>query len=136
MGSARRLWAAGVALLVAMLVLLLGLPLFVLATGTSAAPATGTANGAIPARVLRAYRAVDGWCPGLRWQLVAGLGFEESGHGTSGGAAAGPETWEVTPPIFGIPLDGSPGIPALPIREGLRGFGAAPRGPRKDGRTQ
>jgi murein DD-endopeptidase MepM/ murein hydrolase activator NlpD len=77
----------------------------------------------IPDRVLRAYRAADGWCTGLRWQLLAGIGSIESGHGTSGGATAELESGEVTPHIFGIPLDGSPGIEQLPIGKWLGWFG-------------
>ncbi|MEA2828496.1 MAG: hypothetical protein QOG43_2935 [Actinomycetota bacterium] len=77
----------------------------------------------IPDRVLRAYRAADGWCMGLRWQVLAGIGSIESGHGTSGGATADPESGEVAPYIFGMPLDGSPGIEQLPIGKWLGWFG-------------
>src|SRR5262245_34670714 len=93
---------------VAMLCIVLGIPPFAMTTSSAAKPGGSVAG--IPDRVLRAYRAVDGWCPGLRWQLVAGIGWIESGHGTTGGATADPETGEVVPHIFGIPLDGSPGI--------------------------
>lgn len=60
----------------------------------------------IPAVVLAAYQRSDGACPGLRWQLLAGIGMIESGHGTTGGAAADP-SGRVAPPILGPPLDGS-----------------------------
>jgi len=108
---------------VAVLCIVLGVPLF--AIGTSSAAKPGGSVAGIPDRVLRAYRAVDGWCPGLRWQLLAGIGSIESGHGTSGGAGADPETGEVVPHIFGIPLDGSPGIEELPIGKWFGWFGLA-----------
>jgi len=106
---------------VAVLCLVLGIPLFVVATSSAAKP--GGAVAGIPDRVLRAYQAVDRWCPELRWQLLAGIGSIESGHGTSGGASADPEIGEVVPHIFGIPLDGSPGIEQLPIAKWLGWFG-------------
>jgi len=106
---------------VAVLCIVLGIPLFAITTSSAAKPG-GSVDG-IPDRVLRAYRAADGWCPGLRWQLLAGIGSIESGHGTSGGASANPETGEVVPHIFGIPLDGSPGIEELPIGKWLGWFG-------------
>jgi len=108
---------------VAVLCIVLGIPLFAITTSSAAKPGGSVAG--VPDRVLRAYRAVDGWCPGLRWQLVAGIGSIESGHGTSGGASADPETGEVVPHIFGIPLDGSPGIEELPIGRWLGWFGLA-----------
>lgn len=92
---------------------------------TSSAAKPGSPVAGIPDRVLLAYRAVDGWCTGLRWQLLAGIGSIESGHGTSGGAGADTETGEVAPHIFGIPLDGSPGIERLPIGKWLGWFGLA-----------
>ncbi len=117
----RRGLMAAAAVPVAVLCIVLGIPFFVVATSNAAKP--GGAVAGIPDRVLRAYRAVDGWCPGLRWQLLAGIGSIESGHGTSGGASADPETGEVVPHIFGIPLDGSPGIEQLPIGKWLGWFG-------------
>lgn len=123
MGGRRTGAVAIAAAPVAVVGILLGLPLFALPM-SNASPPGGSVAG-IPDRVLRAYRAVDGWCPGLRWQLVAGVGSVESGHGTSGGATSDPETGEVTPHIFGIPLDGSPGIQALPIGNWLGWYGLA-----------
>jgi len=109
---------------VAVLCIVLGIPLFAVTTSSSAARPTGHVAG-IADRVLSAYRAVDGWCTGLRWQLLAGIGSIESGHGTSGGASADPDSGEVIPHIFGIPLDGSPGIEQLPIGKWLGWFGLA-----------
>ena len=106
---------------VAVVCLVLALPLVLLPASTGAAP-TSTVYG-IADRVLAAYRAADGWCPGLRWQVLAGIGSVESGHGSSGGSAADPATGEVAPPIFGPPLDGSPGVMRLPVGRWLGWFG-------------
>lgn len=103
--------------------IVLGVPLITVTTSSAAKPGGPVAG--IPDRVLLAYRAVDGWCTGLRWQLLAGIGSIESGHGNSGGASANTETGEVAPHIFGIPLDGSPGIEQLPIGRWLGWFGLA-----------
>ncbi len=106
---------------VAVVCLVLALPLLLL-PGSSGATSPGAVEG-IPARVLAAYRAADGWCPGLRWQLLAGIGSVESGHGTSGGSSAHDATGEVAPAILGPPLDGSPGVLRLPIGRWLGWFG-------------
>jgi hypothetical protein len=106
---------------VTLICIVLGVPLSVVGTSSAARPSGPVAG--IPDRVLRAYRAADGWCMGLRWQLLAGIGSIESGHATSGGATTDPESGEVVPHIFGIPLDGSPGIEQLPIGKWLGSFG-------------
>lgn len=77
----------------------------------------------IPERALSSYKEAGGWCEGLRWELLAGIGWIESGHGTSGGATVDPESGESTPWIFGPPLDGSPGVLALPIGPWLDWWG-------------
>lgn len=123
MSSTRRLCVAGASLALAVLCLVLGVPLLALSTPGAARP-TGAIAG-IATRVLSAYQAGDGWCQGLRWQLLAGVGAVESGHGTSGGATVDPQSGEVTPWIFGVPLDGSPGIQRLPIGGWLGWFGLA-----------
>lgn len=82
--------------------------------GGGPAPPLGSWAG-IPPRALEAYQATDGWCTGLRWELVAAIGQVESGHGSFGGAQLDPETGESIPWIFGPPLDGSEGVKALPI---------------------
>jgi membrane-bound lytic murein transglycosylase B len=46
---------------------------------------------------------------GIGWTTVAAIGYVESRHGSHGGAQIGPDG-EVSPPIRGIPLDGSPGV--------------------------
>ena len=117
MSSSRHHAAAITLVPAAVLGIVLSIPL--LAISTSSAERPGGSVSGIPDRVLLAYRAVDGWCQGLRWQLIAGVGAAESGHGTAGGAAADLVTGEVVPHIFGIPLDGSPGIEQLPIGKWL-----------------
>ena len=105
---------------------LLALPLLVLVAGAGGGGDSGSGSSdpsGIPPRVLAAYQVTDGWCPGLRWQLLAGIGEVESGHGSHRGASADPVTGEVTPPILGIPLDGRPGVRALPIGRWLGWFG-------------
>lgn len=103
------------------LLLLFGLLMLPLlgATGGGALPAT---VAGIPDRALAAYQATDRWCDGLRWELVAAIGFVESGHGTTGGAAID-ESGEANPWIFGPPLDGSPGVRALAIGDWLDWWG-------------
>lgn len=101
---------------------LLAVP-FMGASGGSALPPTALAG--IDPTALAAYQAADGWCHGLRWELLAGIGHVESGHGTTGGAAIDPDTGEATPWIFGPPLDGSPGVLALPIGRWLDWWGLA-----------
>lgn len=50
----------------------------------------------------------------LRWNTLAGLGQVETRHGTYSGKIFGgskiDDTGDVTPPIIGVPLDGSPGF--------------------------
>lgn len=92
-------------------------------TGGSALPPLPSTWSGIPTRVLTAYQATDGWCDGLRWQLVAAIGQVESGHGTSGGAKAEGTTGEVTPWIFGPPLNGSNNTQRIPIGDRLGWWG-------------
>lgn len=93
------------------------------AIATSAAPPAAVAG--IPPRVLTAYEAAGGWCEGLRWELLAGVGWVESRHGTSGGATADPGTGEVRPWIFGPPLDGSDGVESHTVGAWLGRWGLA-----------
>lgn len=69
-------------------------------------PTSPTGGAGIAPVVLAAYQRAAATCPGLRWELLAGIGQVESGHGTSGGATVGPDG-VVAPPILGPPLDGS-----------------------------
>ena len=93
------------------------LPLLAVGSGAALPPLEPPAwvRGEIPARVLEAYLAADGRCEGLRWQLLAGIGWVESQHGTAGGASTSEASGEVAPHILGPPLDGSPGRQALPV---------------------
>lgn len=121
MASGGKLCAAGATGFVAVVATTLALP-FLALMGSAGSDTTGAVGG-IPSRVLQSYRAVDGWCPGLRWQLVAAVGAIESGHASSGGATVDQESGAVSPPIFGVALDGSPGVRALPIGSRLGWFG-------------
>jgi hypothetical protein len=69
-------------------------------------PATTAGATGIPTVVLAAYQRSAATCPGLRWELLAGIGQVESGHGTAGGATVAPDGI-VSPPILGPPLDGA-----------------------------
>ena len=122
-GRSRRWWIALGLPPVAVMGLVLCIPFVLSAASTGGASKAGA--GGVPERVLAAYRAVDGWCAGLRWQLIAGIGFVESGHGTSGGSVADPATGEVAPPIFGPPLDGEAGVMRLPVGQWLGWSGLA-----------
>lgn len=83
------------------------------ASGSGTLPTTPIDD--IPERVLEAYRGADGWCEGMRWELIAGIGWVESKHGTSSGTAVEADSGEVRPWIFGPSLDGSPGVRRLPV---------------------
>lgn len=81
-----------------------GIPL---AFAPSDLPPAAPASGAdIAPVILAAYQRAADTCRGLRWELLAGIGQVESGHGTSGGATAAPDG-TVAPPILGPPLDGT-----------------------------
>lgn len=68
----------------------------------------------IDPRVLTAYESADQWCEGLRWELLAGIGWVESRHASAGGATVDQTTGLVTPSILGPALDGTSGRAALP----------------------
>ncbi|RKT52515.1 lytic transglycosylase domain-containing protein [Saccharothrix australiensis] len=77
----------------------------------------------IPARALRAYAIAElvtrSTQPGCRvsWATLAGIGRVESHHGTIGGRKLG-EDGRPSKPIIGIPLDGGPGVKAIPDTDG------------------
>lgn len=107
MGAVRKVLAA----IVAFIALAAVLPLLaVAAAGTTSDAVLPTGSDA---RAFSAYRHNDRACPELRWQLLAGIGWIESGHGTSGGATVDSETGAVQPPILGPPLDGTHGAAVL-----------------------
>jgi hypothetical protein len=80
-------------------------------------PGPDTADLALPARVLQAYRSAassvrrsDAGCH-LSWPLLAGIGKVESGHAYGGEVDRHGDTLE---PILGPVLDGGPGVAAIP----------------------
>jgi murein DD-endopeptidase MepM/ murein hydrolase activator NlpD len=99
----------------------MAVPLLAAGIGMTAPPPPAVAG--IPPRALAAYQAADNYCPGLRWELVAAIGQVESSHGTSGGAEIDETTGVASPPILGPPLDGRPGIQAIPIGPWLDWWG-------------
>jgi len=90
-------------------------------------PSAAPGGLGIPALVLAAYQRFADTCPGLRWELLAGIGMVESGHGTSGGATTAPDG-TVSPPILGPPLDGGGtggNVTAMPAGEWTAQWGVA-----------
>jgi hypothetical protein len=82
--------------------------------------------GSIPRLAAAAYLAAardvarsDPGC-GLKWWLVAGIGFVESGHAASGGSARPHWDGIARPPILGPVLDGSGGFAAIRDSDGGR----------------
>ncbi len=72
---------------------------------------SAVAEREIPPGLLPVYRAAALSCPGLPWQVLAGIGWVESRHG---GGRADPATGAVLPPIIGPPIDGRPGFAHIP----------------------
>lgn len=77
----------------------------------------------IPQRALQAYAyahfALEQTQPGcqLTWVTLAGIGRIESDHGRYGGATLGPDG-RTSPPIIGVPLDGTAGNRAISDSDG------------------
>ncbi|HET6818413.1 MAG TPA: hypothetical protein VFH66_14390 [Mycobacteriales bacterium] len=63
-------------------------------------------------RAARHVAATDPGC-GLKWWLIAGIGFVESGHAASGGSHTPGWDGIARPPILGPVLDGSGGFAAI-----------------------
>jgi len=97
----------------AVLLLAAPLSLAVISSGPVASQSgpSALARSEIPPGLLPVYIAASYTCPGLPWQILAGIGFIESGHGEGRVDAA---TGQVTPPILGPAIDGRPGFAALP----------------------
>jgi hypothetical protein len=91
----------------------ISLPVLAFATGLIEKSVETEALSEVPSRALQSYQAAAGHCAGLRWELLAGVGWVESGHGTSNGATVDAATGKVSPPIFGPPLDGTKGTRRL-----------------------
>lgn len=72
----------------------------------STSDATGIPLLALTAYAGAAIRAAEVYpdC-GIGWNTLAGIGLVESDHGTFGGSSIGPD-YTVSPPIFGVVLDG------------------------------
>jgi len=70
------------------------------------AEATGIPLLALTAYAAAAVRSAEVYpdC-GLGWNTLAGIGLVESDHGSFGGSSIGPD-YQVSPPIYGIVLDG------------------------------
>lgn len=82
----------------------------------------------IPVPALAAYGnaeliAAQSWpgC-GISWNTLAGIGYVETRHGTYSGSLFGGSAIDAegyaTPPIIGIPLDGSPGVAEIRDTDG------------------
>lgn len=112
----RLLWAAPLILLPT----ILAVPLLAVAGGLGQPKAPAAS---VPGRALAAYRGAQGACPGLRWELLAGVGWVESRHGTSKGATLDPGSGEARPWIFGPPLDGRGGRQPHPAGRWLGWWG-------------
>ena len=83
----------------------------VIASGPSGhSPPSAAAIAEIPADLLPQYISAAGTCPGLPWQVLAAIGFIESGHAQG---RADPATGNVAPPILGPALDGTNGTARL-----------------------
>ena len=85
----------------------------------SAAAATTVSNpseeaiGDIPPLLLALFIDEAQQCPGLPWQVMAGISKVESDHGRFGGSVIGRDG-TVRPPIIGIALDGTNGTARIP----------------------
>ena len=67
----------------------------------------------IPPLLLDLYVTHASICPGLPWQVVAGIGKVESDHGRFGGATV-LANGTISPPIIGIALNGTNGTARIP----------------------
>ncbi len=80
-------------------------------SGASPTAPSAVATAEIPGDLLPVYVAAAYACPGLPWQVLAGIGWVESRHAQG---RADPATGQVSPPIIGPAIDGSPGFAAIP----------------------
>lgn len=100
------------ALAAAVLALLLGLAIILGATiaADTEAP-SDEALAEIPSHLLGAYTDAARTCEGLRWEVLAAIGWIESNHAEG---RADPTTGDVRPPIVGPALDGTNGFARIP----------------------
>ena len=89
--------------------LLLGLAIVIAGPSGDIEPSQ-TAIDEIPDGLLQIYVDASSECDGLPWQVVAAIGFVESGHARG---TADPTTGGVEPHILGPALDGSNGTMRL-----------------------
>jgi hypothetical protein len=84
--------ALGFALLMAVVVMFLGLPLaagnVIGSAGSTPGEQPPTQVAGIPGTYLRLYVAAAGTCPGLSWTVLAAVGKIESGHGANNGPSS------------------------------------------------
>ena len=94
-------------------------PVILLGAAGGALMGGGAPGHPVPARAADAYRNGSAFCPGLEWEVLAGVGFEESKHGAHDGAVLDPLSGRVArgdgAGLFGPPLDGTDGRMRLPI---------------------
>ncbi len=110
---------AAVVVLVSPLIVLFGLVTLVAGSASGTASAghalfdpSEDAVSDIPPLLLNLYAAQAAACPGLPWQVIAGIGKVESNHGRYGGSSIGTDG-TVAPPIIGIPLNGTNGTASI-----------------------
>ncbi|MGF1599989.1 MAG: peptidoglycan DD-metalloendopeptidase family protein [Acidimicrobiales bacterium] len=116
-----RIVTTGTVLLAAPLAALFGLTVIVAGAGSGSGAAAGHAAfnpseeavADIPAPLITLYIEAAAICPGLPWQVLAGVGKVESNHGRYGGATVRADG-RVEPPIIGIPLNGTNGTARIP----------------------
>ena len=96
----------GAVLLAALLILATIIVTAATSTLLMGGPPSAVAEDDIPPRLRIAYQDAAATCPGLRWQVAAGIGKVESNHGRFGGATIA-DDGRALPPIIGIPLDGT-----------------------------
>jgi cell wall-associated NlpC family hydrolase len=111
-----KLLIAAAACLVVAASVAVALPLLLIGSITPAAAGifssgpSALAVSEIPPFLLPHYVAAPA-CAGLPWQVVAAIGWVESGHGEG---RVDPTSGDTTPPILGPALDGSAGNMAIP----------------------
>jgi cell wall-associated NlpC family hydrolase len=101
---------AAAGLLAAMITVLLGVTagaaVLASAGAATAQPPSATALAEIPPAMLAVYQQAATMCEGLPWSVLAAVGWVESRHGDG---HIDPYTGQVSPPVFGPPLDGQDG---------------------------
>jgi hypothetical protein len=81
----------------------------------TALPTFGVAD--IPGGALADYVAAAGYCPGLPWAVLAGIGKVESDHGRYGNTHLAPNG-DLVPHIVGVPLTGKNGTSLIETANG------------------